>query len=295
MESPVAMMTGDSPLTSVRVLGGDDIAACVDIADDRAWAGGAMPWQFLLSVGRGLGIDDPDGGLAAVVVLTRYPPGLAVIGNLLVKQRFGRHGLGGTLVRRALDMAAGQVVFLYATAMGRPLYERLDFRVTNAVVRHIGVYRPDRPGDERPSRVPLVRAPRAADQAALLGLDREVFGADRSAALAALARTADKVVVAEDDRGLAGHAATTRSAALLTIGPVIARDDDTARALIDALASGEAGQVRVDLGADHAGVSRWAEQHGLAAGITTPLMVHGGQAMPGAREQLYAPLTLGLG
>jgi hypothetical protein len=288
-------MTGNSPLTSVRVLDESDIAACLDIAEDRDWAGGALPWQLLFRVGQGLGIDDPDGGLAAVVVLSRYAPDLAVLGNLLVKHRYGRRGLGATLVRHALDSSAGQIMFLYATAMGRPLYERLDFKVADAVTRHIGVYTPDAPGASPAGPVLVVRPARPADQAAVLDLDRAVFGADRSAALAALAPTAEQVVIAEDDRGLAGHAAAVRHGSLLTIGPLIARDDDTARALIAALASGETGQIRVDLATDRDGVARWAQQHGLAAGVTTPLMVHGGRAMPGARGQLYAPMTLGLG
>jgi predicted N-acetyltransferase YhbS len=290
------MMTGNSPLTSVRVLDENDIAACVGIAEDREWAGGALPWRFLFRVGQGLGIDDPDGGLAAVVVLSRYAPDLAVLGNLLVKHRYGRRGLGRTLVQHALDNSPGQIMFLYATAMGRPLYERLHFEVADAVTRHVGVYAPDAPGDFFAGRVPpLVRPPRPADRAAVLDLDRAVFGADRSAALAALAATADQIVVAEDDRGLVGHAAAVRHGSLLTIGPLIARDDDTARALIAALASGETGQIRVDLASRRDGVARWAQQHGLAPGVTTPLMAHAGRAMPGAREQLYAPMTLGLG
>jgi GNAT superfamily N-acetyltransferase len=91
----------------------------------------------------------PDGGLAGAVVLARYPPALAVMGMLLVASRHGRRGVGRTLMQHVM----AQVVYLHATAQGRPLYERLGFTVTGAVIRHIGHYQPASPGPG-----PVVRA-----------------------------------------------------------------------------------------------------------------------------------------
>jgi hypothetical protein len=110
-----------------------------------------------------------------------------------------------------------------------------------------------------------------------------------------LGAVADQVAVAEDQRGLVGHAAAWQADGVLTIGPVVARDDAAARALIQALAAGEAGPVRVDLPARNASLSAWARERGLVPASPTPLMVHRGRALPGARDQLYAPATLALG
>ena len=119
-------------------------ATCPHCWNSHATAGGRLGeamWRLLLSAGDGFGIDAPEGGLAGAVILTRYPPGLAVIGMLLVASRHGRRGLGRWLMQHALACAPGQVVYLHATP-GRPLYERLGFAVIDTVTRHIGEYQP---------------------------------------------------------------------------------------------------------------------------------------------------------
>jgi hypothetical protein len=136
-----------------------------------------------------------------------------------------------------------------------------------------------------------------ADRAGVLRLDRDTFGADRSAVLAALAGFAEQVLVADNHDGLAGHAAAwRRHQGVLSIGPVVARDDRTAQALIEALAGRAEGPVRVDLLGHNPGMSRWATERGLVA-ATAPnaVMVYRGRSLPGLRTQLYAPVMQGLG
>ena len=65
-------------------------------------------------------------------MLTRYGSDLAAIGMMLVADRHGRKGLGGRLLRHALAQAGDAVVYLTATAYGRPLYERLGFRAIDS-------------------------------------------------------------------------------------------------------------------------------------------------------------------
>ena len=274
----------------VRPLTVGDVPACAELARDRGWSHGPDTWRVMLEVGDGLGIDDSGGGLAGTVIVTRFGTDLAVIGMLLVATRHGRRGLGRALMEHALGQLPGRVVFLYATPLGRPLYERLDFRTAGAIVKHVGAYQPD-----TALAGPSVRPPGPADRSAVLQLDRAVFGADRSAVLAALGVAADQVVVAEDRRGLVGHAAAWRTDGVLTIGPVVARDDAAARALVQALAAGQAAPVRVDLPARSPSLSAWAGERGMIPASPTPLMVHRGRALPGARDQLYAPATLALG
>jgi len=283
-------MTGDQLPGSVRALDLSDLPACQAVALTRDWTDSEAKWRLLLTAGDGFGIDDPDGGLAGVVVLTRYPPNVAVVGMLIVAARHARRGLGRALMQHCLAQAADDVVYLYATKYGRPLYEKLDFQVADAVVKHTGQFQP---GALPP--VPTVRPPRPADSGDVLRLDRAVFGADRSALLAALGAVADQVVVAQDQRGIVGHAAAWRTDGVLTVGPAVARDDAVARALIQAVAAAEPGPVRVDIHERCAGLSQWAAARGLLGGSPVPLMVHRGQPLPGDRDQLYAPVMLGLG
>jgi GNAT superfamily N-acetyltransferase len=131
---------GNSDLGPVRPLDVADLPACLDLAAGRGWPREDVKFRFHLAAGSGFGVDDPGGGLAASVAVTRYEPGLAVIGLLLVAARHGRRGLGRLLTEYALAWAGGRVVYLYATPEGRPLYEALGFRVLDHVVRHAGTF-----------------------------------------------------------------------------------------------------------------------------------------------------------
>jgi GNAT superfamily N-acetyltransferase len=290
----------DHDLGLVRPLDPPDLPACLDLAADRGWPREDAKWRFALAAGSVFGIDDPRGGLAATIAVTRYDPGLAVIGLLLVAAGHGRRGLGRRLTEHALEWAAGRVVYLYATPEGRPLYEALGFRVVDHVTRHVGPFGPAEPGAGALGAGALaggllVRPPVPADRAEALALDRAAFGAGRASTLGALARLADQVVVAADDRGIAGHGSAWRNLDVLAIGPLVARDDAAALALIQAMAAQADGPVRVDLPARHAGVSRWLAARGVLPAPPDPLMSYRGQPLPGNRDHLYALFMQALG
>jgi predicted N-acetyltransferase YhbS len=290
LHETIRRVTNDDLPGTVRALDQGDLEACLTLALDRGWPDEVAKWRFLLDVGDGFGIDAPGGGLAAAVIVTHHDPGLAVIGMFLVAARYGRRGLGRRLMGHALDHAAGRIVYLFATPQGRPLYDQMGFEVVDSVTKHLGEYRPAPPPDSWPS----VRRPVPADGPAVLRLDREAFGADRSVILGRLAAFAD-VVVAEEERRLVGHAAAWPSRGGVTIGPVVARDDAVAEALVHRLAVGAVGPVRLDLTSRFKGLSRWAQRRGLSPVTREPLMVLGGRALPGERERLYAPLLQSVG
>ena len=285
----------DQDLGPVRPLDPADLPACLNLAAGRGWPREDVKWRFALAAGSMFGVDDPGGGLAATVAVTRYEPGLAVIGLLLVAARRGRRGLGQRLTEHALAWAGGRVVYLYATPDGRPLYEALGFRVLDHVTRHTGTFRAGPPGGRAPGDGPVLRPPVPADQAEVLALDRAAFGARRASSLGALARLADQVVVVADDRGIAGHGMAWRNLDVLAIGPLVARDDATALALIQTMAAQADGPVRVDVPARHAGVSRWLAERGVRPAVPDPLMSYQGRTLPGERDQLYALFMQALG
>jgi hypothetical protein len=133
----------------------------------------------------------------------------------------------------------------------------------------------------------VVRAPVPADQSEVLELDRAGFGASRASVLGALGRLAEQVVVAADDRWVVGHGCAWRNLEVLAVGPVVARDDAVARAVIEAMAARAGGSVRVDVPAGHAGVSEWLAGRGVVPVGRDPLMSYGGRALPGERDFVY--------
>jgi hypothetical protein len=148
-----------------------------------------------------------------------------------------------------------------------------------------------------------VRDATAADLPAVLALDAEVFGADRTHLIARLPSFADHFVVAAPragsgrppGAGLTGFAAVWPNEGTAVIGPVVAEDEATARALITELASRADGPLRYDADLHHRGLVDWLRACGLDGDFTTTVMVHGAPDVPGDLDRRFAPYSVALG
>jgi ribosomal protein S18 acetylase RimI-like enzyme len=153
------------------------------------------------------------------------------IGALGVAPEQRRHGVGRALTEAAIerlhDRGAGTVL-LFATDMGRPLYERLGFVIEGAATAWRGT------AGAIPTGV-QVRRLREGDRAAVSALDRAATGEDRSNLLEALHPLAG--VAAERTGTLAGWAAKAPYGAGIAI---CAHDDEAGVALMAAAANGPA-------------------------------------------------------
>ncbi|KAB8186580.1 GNAT family N-acetyltransferase [Microbispora catharanthi] len=292
------MKPADPSALPVRRLGLADLPHCLDLAQDRSWPREERKWRLLLENGEGFGVDAPDGGgLAGTVVLTRYGRTAAAVGMMLVASRYGGRGLGRRLLDHVLAEAGDATLFLCATEFGRPLYEKLGFETVGVIEARVGRFDAgdDPHGGSGPGRSASRLAEPRRDLAALCALDIEVFGADRSRLLARLFAFAEQVRVAERDREITGYGAAWRSGDRLFVGPVVAEDDETARALITDLARDADIRIRIDLDHRRQELISWIAGRGVPQSSTTSFMVHGGRALPGDRSRLVASFMSALG
>ena len=283
-----------APGLPVRRLTPADLPAIVELAADRDWPPEENKWRLMFAVSEPFGVDDPAGGLAGAVVLTRYGASLAAIGMMLVAARHGRKGLGSRLLQYALARAGDAVVYLTATDCGRPLYERLGFRAIDSSVPYRGPLSPSLLSASQltaPAAEPL-RPVAAADAADLQAIDTAVFGADRGRVLGTLPEFADAFL--SFDRPARGYGAAWAKDGTRVIGPLVAPDLGGATALIAGLAEGWSGPIRIDVLGRHPDLAAWAQSAGLTAGEETALMVRGGD-LPGDRARLYCPVTVAIG
>lgn len=279
------------PVPPIRRLGPDDLDSCAALALGRGWSPERSKWAFLIEVAEAFGIDAPDGGLAGSVVLARYGARHSSVGMMLVAARYGRRGLGRALMTHLLDAAGDATVTLFATGMGRPLYESLGFRPIRRNASFIGTFRArpgaaDLPGVTRPAT--------EADMVAILEIDKAAFGADRGHVVRRLPSFAEKIRVLRTDHGVSGYAAAWQNGNTTVIGPVIAPDAGGARRLVTDLAAGVRGPVRLDLDPGRPELPAWAAACGLPATGTTTVMAHGPWDPPGDRARIFAPITVAL-
>ncbi|MFF0751170.1 GNAT family N-acetyltransferase [Streptomyces sp. NPDC004267] len=279
----------------IRHLTSDDLLACADLSEDRGWDREEYKWGLLLAAGTGYGIDDPDGkGLLTACVVTSYGPGLAAIGMVLVAERYARQGVGRRLMQHVLAEYDGTPLTLYATPNGQPLYAQLGFTEIGRSELLKGRFNFAEPAAEAPAGT-SVRPATAEDLQAILSLDHEVFGADRTHLITRLPAFADVLRVAERDGELTGFGALWPNMDTHVIGPLIARDPATAQHLVTALAEATDRPLRTDVEAGHTALLTWLEANGVGSVFTTSLMVRSAPDLPGDANRRFAPLTVAAG
>ncbi len=271
-----------------------DLTACADLSEDRGWPREEHKWGLLLAAGKGYGIEDPAGGLVAACVVTEYGPhgrpSLAAVGMVLVAGRHARRGVGRRLMRHIVAVTGTTPLTLHATESGRPLYEELGFKTIGRAEMLRGHFVP-------PGVLPQVttRAATAEDLPAILRLDEEVFGADRTHIVTRLPAFADRLRVAEADGRLTGYASAWPNMDTHVVGPLIARDTETAKALIASLAAHTERPLRTDIDVRHGKLLDWAKEHGLESVAFNAVMAYRITELPGDGSRRFAPVTVAAG
>lgn len=276
------MTLADAP---IRELAATDLLACSDLAETRGWPREERKWGLLHDVGHVYGVDAPDGGLAAAAVSVALGP-VASLSMVLVAERFGRQGLGRRITGHAVDAAGDRVVTLFASKFGRPLYESMGFVVDGGTQGHVGIFTGDGGPEARPAE--------PGDFAAVHRLDTEAQGGDREPLLRRLWSRGRPYVV-ERDGEPRGFAFGTFIGHVTVIGPIVADDEEQARALIRGVARTIDGELRVDPDLRFPGLSGWVRARGLVPTATAPRMVLDGRPLPGDPTRRFAPFTRALG
>ncbi|MHC3471298.1 GNAT family N-acetyltransferase [Streptomyces sp. 7R007] len=268
-----------------------DLTACADLSQDRGWAREEHKWGFLLTSGKGYGIDDPAGGLVSACVVTEYGPQdrpeLAALGMVLVAERHARRGVGRRLMRHVVAEMGTTPLTLHATPNGRPLYEELGFKLTGRAEMLLGRFTPDGSVPKVPTRPAT-----AEDLPALIRLDEEVLGVDRTHIVTRLPAFADRLRVAEENGRLIGYAAAWPNMDTHVVGPLIARDTETAKALVTSLAAHTDRPLRTDIDVRHEELLAWAKERGLASVALNAVMAYGISELPGDWTRRFAPVTV---
>ncbi|GLF96786.1 GNAT family N-acetyltransferase [Streptomyces yaizuensis] len=279
------------PELPIRRLTLDDLVSCADLAEDRGWPREEHKWGLLLTAGTGYGIDDPSGkGLVASCVVTSYGSRLAAIGMVVVAERCARQGIGLRLMRHVLAEAGDTPLTLHATPSGRPLYERLGFTVSGRAEMVLGPFR-----GEAGEPAVATRPATAEDLSAIIRLDTEIFGMDRTHMITRLPAFADQIRVAEENGRLTGYAAAWPNTNTHVIGPLIAQNTGTAKALVTSLAAGTDRPLRTDIDVRHTELLDWLKERGLETIAFNSVMNHAQDDLPGDWTRRFAPLSVAIG
>lgn len=254
----------------------EHIPGALRLSQAAGWPHRSEDWALTLSVSRGV-VALKDGDVVGTALCSEFGP-VVRINMIIVDERMRGQGLGRRLMNAVLDLAAGREMRLTATADGLPLYEKLGFMATGEVHQHQGIAVAAEP------QLPVT----TGDADGIAAMDLAASGMDRPALLSRIAATGEVL------RAEGGFALLRDFGRGKVLGPVVAADAATARALISAGASRCAGTfLRLDLADD--ALSAHAEALGLAPAGGGTVMLKPAQSRGPAPFETYALASQALG
>ena len=213
----------------MRAMTRRDIPAGMELKESAHWNQTEADWALLLSLhSEGCFVTEVDNRVVGTVTTIIYEDRFAWIGMLLVDREFRNRGIGRGLLQQAiqhLDSRGIACMRLDATPKGKSLYEKMGF-VDEYEIERWRLKR--QAGETKPgATVPQLGK--------VLQLDREVFGADRSALLRALEKSAPEFVqVLGGPTGVSGYSFGRHGSHSDHLGPWVAKDESGAQQLLDA-------------------------------------------------------------
>jgi GNAT superfamily N-acetyltransferase len=279
---------------AIREMTPADVAGALRLSRAAGWNQTEADWLFLIGENPGRFVVAERGG---VVVGTGgaacYGKRLAWVCMILVDAAARGHGLGSAIVSSVLDRVGDmQVLGLDATPSGRPVYERLGFVAASGLAR-VGGSVKDGAGEGRVETRPVD----ARDLETIVGLDPEAFGADRSRALRwAHSRAPALSWCAIAHGAIVGYCFGRQGERAVHVGPVVAPDAATARALVARAAAAAGGRdVILDVPVAAADWTAALQESGLREQRPFTRMYRAGARPPGGADLVFAAFGPELG
>jgi predicted N-acetyltransferase YhbS len=273
----------------IRPMTCTDIPAGLALCRAAHWNQTARDWeQFLTLNPHGARVADRDGRVVGSVTTLDYEKRLGWIAMVLVDPAERRQGLGTAMLTAGLELLDRlPAVGLDATAAGYPIYVKRGFRETYRLARM-----------ERRAWAPVrspadvsVRPFAPRDWKAVKAWDAEAFGADRSGMLEWLYAGAPQYAwLAEDADGLSGYMLGRSGFAFDHLGPIVARDDRRAAALVSACVAANRAPFIVDAPLHSPGWRAWLEDAGFREQRPFIRMRRGIEAPAGRPHEQFASI-----
>ncbi|MCH4811177.1 GNAT family N-acetyltransferase [Vreelandella neptunia] len=267
----------------------------VKLSSAVGWPHRYCDWQRLLALGTGIAGVNND-SLIATGMHWSFDTRLATLGLVIVSPAYKRQGLGRRMMEALLNGISAPRIELHATQAGADLYRSLGFTETAWVHQCQGRVA-DSGSGHAPYPLPphtLLRSYQATDYEALIALDEQAIGSPRKALLFSLLAHGEALVLEQADGQLIGTAFCREFGRGYVIGPVIAKEHDAARCLIEGWLNRRAGSfVRLDtLDSD---LAAWLNASGVTEVDRIPQMTWGSALHRVGPAKRYALANQALG
>jgi GNAT superfamily N-acetyltransferase len=240
-----------------------DIAAGLALTRAARWNQTEREWELFLRLSpEGCRVAVMDERVIGTVATASYEDRFAWIGMVLVDPAERGQGIGARLMAEALDVLKDMPsIRLDATPAGHAVYQKLDFVDEYSLSRMETVVSSEGLALRRNPARPMTKD----DLPAVEVFDRQVFGADRRLTLGWMFDSAPEYAWVIEERGqIVGYTFGRRGFNFESLGPVVAHDQQTARRLVSACLSRQAGKpFIIDASHYETGWRSWLESIGF--------------------------------
>lgn len=277
----------------LRVMKERDVPGGLRLNTLSGWNQTEADWRrFLKNSPRGCFVMEHKGKVVGTAATINYESHFAWIGMVLVDPGLRKQGIGTQLLEKAiehLDSANVRTMKLDATPQGKPIYAKLGFVEEYEIDRWILKRAPATSSTGHISMHALLDE---MEREQVSRLDKELFGADRTFVLRALAEEAPELAAAAwEDEALQGYAFGRRGLFADHLGPWMSRTPGAAENLLRAfLATSSREALIVDCLKANSMAVELLRSFGFAPSRPLTRMFRGPNVFPGRPELFCAIL-----
>ncbi len=262
-----------------------DLDGALLLSQAVRWPYRREDWRVALALGQGLLLESGDRILASALWWV-HGGGFATCGTIIVSPDIQGRGIGRLLMDTLLAANKDRCVLLNATQEGLRLYEAFGFRSVGVVHQHQGLMPMDAARISPSGHDRRVRAARPDDFPAILRIDENAFGAERTRLIAEFDRVGSSAVIDRDGQ-VQGFAMCRPFGLGHAIGPIVARSASDAQSLVRHFLRANAGMfLRVDIPND-GGLGDWLTAQGLPNVGTVTTMIRGNRPPAAGPERIF--------
>jgi GNAT superfamily N-acetyltransferase len=223
---------------TIEVLSESNLESLIRMKEQFRWNQTDNDLKRLLRLNRHGNFAAYDGNrMIGTITTMLYGTELAWIGMMMVDRGYRRRGIAKSLLTRALEYlrrVGVDNIRLDATPEGLPLYETMGFVPESTIERWEYSAKSDLHGDAHPFEKMFLPA--------IMKLDKTAFGADRSMLLQSLLEESDPsshslICTSPSTKAIDGYAFARTGSNAYYIGPVVARNAESALSLLEGMLS----------------------------------------------------------
>ena len=272
----------------LTVLTAQDIQGLIELSASVGWDYDAHEIKTIISAGQIVGHKNKEGKIVSCAAITPYETNVASIGMVIVHEQYRGFGLGRIVTQACIDHVSEETaIILVATKEGEPLYEKMGFRTVEHVHKYLADNFVETTRDT--DSIVIMEEFQEKDFEQLIKLDAGAFGDRRELFLRERIQQSQRCVVVKNEHNqLIGYGLTIQGPIYLLLGPIVAQNKEIAHYIIEELAKGHNGKLRIDCPSIQKELWPFLQQSGFTLAATPPVMIRNAKKMPTRNQTLFA-------